>query len=228
MLFLATCLPPACCGTRGGGGSFWERQVSQVTQRGVFAAILRRSPARLAPLSRGCDAIGVILTLQVQRRSDVDAISRGSNVTTVRQRLAYSARPRRQTGTGAGTAIRRRLRQLASLRKWRVGTASAVVRDSLISTAAAPATLPGLAVEIFDGGDSRMPIASTKVAVRTAVAPCLNYTQANTVKDGLNGALFKLAGKTLDFDLRFTGRCLALPDATILLGTSCKQPDSRL
>ena len=83
-----------------------------------------------------------------------------------------------------------------------------MVLDSLISSAAAPTLVPGLAVEIFDGGDSRMPIAPTKVAVRTAVAPCVNYTQVNTVTDGLNGALFKLAGKTLDFDLRFSGgRC---------------------
>ncbi len=57
-----------------------------------------------------------------------------------------------------------------------------------------------------------MPIAATKVPVAFNVSPCLNYSNINSVKNGLNvssgliGPLFALAGKTLNFDLRFTGR----------------------
>ena len=81
--------------------------------------------------------------------------------------------------------------------------APAVVLAAVVSPAIA--TAPGLAVEVFDGGDSRMPIAPTKVAFATTVAPCLNYTGENTLMGEYSGSLFKLANRTLDFDLRFTG-----------------------
>jgi len=155
-----------------------------------------------------------MLCLQVQQqRSDA-----ASKAAAVRHRLAHLAKPLRTLGAGTRTAVRRRLRQGSSTRKWHVGTASTVMLSAFTSRASKPAvvlaavvaspataTAPGLAVEVFDGGDSRMPIASTKVAVATTVAPCLNYTGEDTVTDGLNGPLFKLANGTLDFDLRFTG-----------------------
>ncbi len=81
------------------------------------------------------------------------------------------------------------------------------------SAAATPTHLPGLAVEIFDGADSSMPMAASKVPVAFNVSPCLNYSNINSVKNGLDaanglvGPLFALAGKTLGFDLRFTGEC---------------------
>jgi len=157
--------------------------------------------------------IVIVLCLQVQQgRSDA-----ASKAAAVRHRLAHLAGPLRRLGAGTGKAIRRRLRQGSSTRKWHVGSASTVVLSAFTSRASAPAVLlaavaspatataPGLAVEVFDGGNSRMPIASTKVAVATTVAPCLNYTGEDTVTDGLSGPLFKLANRTLDFDLRFTG-----------------------
>ena len=156
--------------------------------------------------------------LQVEQgRSGADARSAASTAAAIRHRLAHLAKPLRALGAGTGTAIRRRLRQGSSTRKWHVGTASTVVLSAFTSRASKPAvvlaaaaspaiaTAPGLAVEVFDGGDSRMPIAATKVAVATTVAPCLNYTGENTVGDGLKGPLFKLLNRTLDFDLRFTG-----------------------
>ena len=144
--------------------------------------------------------------LQVRRGpSDALVVSAGSKGKAVRQQLARLLRPLHRRDAGQGTTKRRQLTQGSSTRKWRIGTAPAVVLDALTTTAATPPTAPGLAVEIFNGGNAKLPIPPWKVPVGTAVAPCLNYTDANSVHDGLEAPLFALAGRTLSFDLRFTG-----------------------
>ena len=134
----------------------------------------------------------------------------------LRQRLAQLARPLLQR-TASGAGVRRRLWQVtssvqaAAALRHAVKSSASVVLDSVTTAAATTAgtqtLLPGLAVEIFTGADSRMPIPATKVPVAFNVAPCLNYSNINSDANATDGPLFELANMTLNFDLRFKGEC---------------------
>ena len=230
VVLLATYLQPASCGPRGGGGTAWARVHSQVSALSCACARIR-IPCSVCGVRPPCPAKRGswwtnpyrASTLQAQQRQLGAATHSISNAAAaVQQRLTQLARPLlRDQRAAAGAAIRRRLWQTATpvgaaaagARRhwigflWKKSTASAVVKDAVTTPASILATtyLPGLAVAIFDSADSRMPIAATKVPVAFNVSPCLNYSNINTVTDGLNGPLFALAGRTLDFDLRFTG-----------------------